>query len=170
MIQPGRDRFAVFCVALFAPVLAGACGGMAVKSGTPAPCTSGVLMHIPLGSSTAAMAAPTVKVCRNGSECYTSTFLPLPSTVNNGPPTQAMSDTVPITGTLWLNSDSSITIDIEWDFADQSLLVDGDHYVVTIADGAGVATTVLDKIAAYVRGAPGAADSGPTCVQATLGP
>jgi hypothetical protein len=142
---------------------------MAVKSGTPAPCTSGVLIHIPLGSSTAAMAAPTVKVCRNGSECYTSTFPPLPSVVNNGT-IQAMSDTVPITGTLWLNSDSSITLDIEWDTADESQLVDGDHYVVTIADGAGVATTVLDKIATYVRSAPGVADSRPICLQATLSP
>jgi hypothetical protein len=81
-----------------------------------------------------------------------------------------MSSTADITGTLWRNSDSSITLDIEWDIADQSLLVDGDHYVVTIADGAGVATTVLDKTATYARSAPGAADSGPICLQATLSP
>jgi hypothetical protein len=113
------------------------------------------------------MVAPTVKVCRNSSECYTSVFPRLPSAVNDGT-NQAMSDTVPITGTLWLNSDSSITLDIEWDVADESQLVDGDHYVVTIADGAGPATTVLDQIATYTRSSPGVADSGPTCLQASL--
>ena len=81
-----------------------------------------------------------------------------------------MSPTADITGTLWRNSDSSITLDIEWNIADESQLVDGDHYVVTIADGAGLATTVLDKIATYVRSAPSAVDSGPTCAQATLSP
>jgi len=118
--------------------------------------------------SVGAMAQPTVSVCRN-SECYTSAFPPLPSG-SGGSPQVAMSSTADITGTLWRNSDSSITLDIEWDIPDESQLVDGDHYVVTIADGAGVATTVLDKIATYARSAPGAADSGPTCVQATLSP
>jgi hypothetical protein len=39
---------------------------------------------------------------------------------------------------------------------------------VTIADGAGPATTVLDQIATYTRSSPGVADSGPTCLQASL--
>jgi hypothetical protein len=81
-----------------------------------------------------------------------------------------MSTTADITGTLWHNLDGTITLDIEWNIVDESQLVDGDQYVVTIADGAGPATTVLDKTATYVRSAPGVADSGPTCLQATLSP
>jgi hypothetical protein len=163
MIHPRRDRLAILSVALLAPVLAGACGGLAAKS-APVPCTSGVWLHIPLDLKVGAMAEPNVSVCRN-SECTTSVFPPLPS----GWP-QAMSTTADITGTLSRNSDGTITLDIEWNIADESQLVDGDHYVVTIADGAGLATTVLDRIATYSRSASGPADSGPTCLQAILSP
>jgi len=169
MIHPGTGRFVLMCFAILAPLLAGACGGSGPRSDTPAPCTSGVWLHVPLAPSTAAMAAPTVQICRNVTLCYTSTFPPLPSRVNDGF-TQNMSDTVPITGTLWLNSDGSITLDIDWTFGDPSLLQDGDHYVVTLANGTGIATTVLDKTATYQMSAAGIADSGPTCLQATLTP
>jgi len=116
------------------------------------------------------MAAPTVQVCRNGTSCYTSTFPPLSGALNDGPPQQSMSDTVQMMGTLWLNSDRSVTLEIEWRFDDESLLQNGDRYVVTLADGTGVATTVLDTPATYERSAPGVADSGPTCLQAVLTP
>jgi hypothetical protein len=166
MTHLGGDRFAILWVALLASVLAGACGGMGVKNGSPAPCTSGALLDISLASSVGAMVLPTVSVCRN-IVCYTSAFPPVPAIPDRGT-IQAMSDVAAITGTLWRNSDSSITLDIEWRIDDESQLADGDHYVVTIADGAGVATTVLDTTATYARSAPGAVDSGPVCLQATL--
>jgi hypothetical protein len=113
------------------------------------------------------MVQPTVTVCRN-SVCYTSVFQQLPTSGVGGTPEQAMSDVAAITGALWRSSDGSIALDIEWRIDDQSQLVDGDHYVVTLADGPGVATAVLDKTATYVMSAPGVADAGPICLQATL--
>lgn len=165
MTHLGRDRFAILCVALLAPVLAGACGGMGAKNGSTAPCTSGAWLHMLLDSSVAAMAQPTVSVCRNGG-CYTSAFPALP--IVSGGWAQAMSTTADITGTLWRNSDGSITLDIEWNTLDKSQLVDGDRYVVTLADGAGPATPELDQTATYVTSGSGAADGAPTCLQAKL--
>jgi len=152
---------------MLAPVLAGGCGDSSPKSQPPAPCTSGAWLHISLSSTVATLAQPTVTVCRN-SVCYTSVFQQLPSIGSGGTPEQAMSDTAAITGTLWRKSDGSVSLDIEWRIDDQSQLVDGDHYVVTLADGAGTATAVLDKTATYVMSAPGVADAGPICMQATL--
>jgi hypothetical protein len=154
------------CLAMLAPVLASACGDSSPKTQAPEPCTSGALMHIPLQSNVVAMTQPTVTVCRN-SVCYTSVFPQLPSTGSSGN-VQAMSDTAAITGTLWRNLDGTVTLDIEWRIDDQSQLVDGDHYVVTLANGAGAATAVLDKTATYAMSAPGVADAGPVCLQAKL--
>jgi hypothetical protein len=163
MTHPGRDRFVLVCLAM----LAGACGDSSPKSDAPTPCTSGAWLHIALSSTVATMAQPTVTVCRN-SVCYTSVFQQLPSTGSGGTPEQAMADAAAITGTLWRSSDGSVSLDIEWRIDDQSLLVDGDHYVVTLADGAGAASAVLDKTASYAMSAPGVADAGPVCLQTTL--
>jgi hypothetical protein len=165
MIRPGSDRFAILCVALLAPVLAGACGGLAARSDTPTPCSSGVWLSIVLPAAVGTMTQPTVSVCRN-SECYTSAFPALP--LATGGWSQAMSTTAYITGTLWRNPDNSITLDIQWDVVDASQLVDGDHYLVTIADGTGAATSVLDSLATYVRSGSDVIDSGLSCLQATI--
>jgi len=167
MTHPGRDRFVLIGLAMLALALAGACGDSSPKADLPTPCTPGAWLHISLSSAVASMAQPKVTVCRNSS-CFTSIFQQLPSSGSGGTPEQSMSDTAAITGTLWRNLDGSVSLDIEWRIDDQSLLVDGDHYVVTLADGAGVATAVLDKTATYVMSAPGVADAGPICLQATL--
>jgi hypothetical protein len=168
MICPGRDRFALVCLALLAPALAGACGGSKAPDVCAlASCTSGASLQISLSSSVAAMTQPKFTVCRNDVACYDWLPGPLPSTGSGGT-VEAISTVADITGTFWRNSDGTVTLDIEWAIADESQLVDGDHYVVTLADGTGAPTTVLDKLATYVRNAPGGADCGPVCLQVTL--
>jgi len=168
MIHPGTDRFVIICLTVLAPVLAGACGDSAVKNNSPEPCTSGAWLHIPLDPSVVTMAEPKVSVCRNG-ECHDWDPMPLRSTGSNGD-YESFPSAAWIIGTFWHNSDGSVTLDVQWSVVDESQLQDGDHYVVTLADGNGVLSTVLDQIAVYARSAPGPADSGPTCLQATLTP
>ena len=114
------------------------------------------------------MAQPKITVCRND-ECHAWAPAPLPNTGSGGD-YESFPDAVWITGTFWHNSDGSVALDIQWSATDESQLQDGDHYLVTLANGTGSATTILDKTAAYQMSAPGIADSGPTCLQATLTP
>ena len=168
MMHPQKDRLVLMGLAMLAPLLAGACGGSGDKSGPPAPCTSGAWLHIPLDPGVVAMTQPKIRACRND-ECHDWAPAPLPSTGSQGD-NESFPDAVWITAQFWHNSDGSVTLDIQWTILDESQLQDGDHYVVTLANGTGTASTVLDQIATYVRSAPGEADSGPTCLQATLVP
>ena len=161
-----RFRFVFACLVSLAPVLAGACGGSGAKSDTPLPCTSGAWLHIVLDPSVATMAQPKITACRNDA-CYDWAPAPLPSARADGA-WGTFPDAVWITGYFWHNADGSNTLDIQWTIIDESQLQDGDHYVVKLANGTGVATTLLDQTATYVRSSPGVADSGPTCMQATL--
>ena len=112
------------------------------------------------------MAQPKITVCRND-VCYVWSPAPLSPSVTGGS-TEAITTEAALTGTFWHNSNGTVTLDIEWTINDESQLADGDHYVVTLADGAGAATTVLDQTATYVRNAPGGVDCGPVCLQVTL--
>ena len=115
----------------------------------------------------ATIVQPKIKVCRNEVTCYLWSPAPLNPNKTGGS-IEAISQDAAITGTFWHNSDGTVSLDIEWTINDESQLVDGDHYIVTLADGSSVPTTVLDKTATYVRNAPGGADCGPVCLQATL--
>ena len=168
MMHPGRLRYVVACLASLASVLAGACGGSGNKSDTPLPCTSGAWLHMVLAPSVATMAQPKITACRND-ECYDWAPAPMPSARGDGA-WGNFPDAVWITGYFWHNSDGSYALDIQWMSVDESQLQDGDHYVVKLANGTGVATTLLDRTATYVRSASGVADSGPICLQATLTP
>jgi hypothetical protein len=95
--------------------------------------------------------------------------LPAPlSPTQTGGSTEAITPDAAITRTFWHNSDGTVSLDVEWSINDESQLIDGDHYVVKLADGAGAATPVLDSLATYVRNAPGGADCGPVCLQVKL--
>jgi hypothetical protein len=109
---------------------------------------------------------PKITVCRND-VCYIWSPAPLLPTQTGGS-TEAITPDAAITGTFWHNSDGTVSLDVEWSINDESQLIDGDHYVVKLADGAGAATTVLDRLATYVRSAPGGADCGPVCLQVKL--
>ena len=168
MTHPGRARFILLCLAMLAPVLAGACGGSKqVDVCALASCTSGASLQVSLPSSVATIIQPKIKICRNEVTCFLWSPAPLDPTKTGGS-TEAISPDAVITGTFWRNSDGTVSLDIEWTINDESQLVDGDHYVVTLADGASVPTTVLDKTATYVRSAPSGADCGPVCLQARL--
>ena len=151
---------------MLAPVLAGACGDSKhVDVCSLASCTSGASLQMSLSPSVASMTQPKITVCRND-VCYVWSPAPLP--MQTGGSTEAITPDAAITGIFWHNSDGTVSLDVEWAIGDESQLVDGDHYVVKLADGAGTATTVLDKTATYVRNAPGGADCGPICLQVTL--
>jgi len=161
-----RDRFVLVCFATLAPVLAAACGGSErANVCVLATCSSGASLQVSLASSVAALTQPKITVCRND-VCYDWLPAPLSPTISGGT-TEGISNAAAITGTFWRNSDGTVSLDIEWTINDESQLVDGDHYVVKLADGAGVATTILDKTATYTRRAA-LGDCGPVCLQATL--
>jgi len=159
-------RWTVIGLAVLAPLFFVACGGS--KATTKTPCSSGAWLHIPLDSSVAAMTQPTITVCRNGA-CYPWAPQPLPTTGSGGTEEAipAGTTTDSIKGTFWRNADGTVTLDIEWWVTDPTVLVDGDRYQVTLADGTDPATTILDKSATYAASGP---SGGPTCPQATLSP
>ena len=168
MSHPGRDRFVLLCLAMLVPVFAGACGDSKhVDVCALASCTSGASLQVSLTSSVATLTQPKITVCRNEVTCYLWSPTPL-DPMKTGGDIEAISPDAAVTGTFWHNSDGTVSLDIEWAISDESLLVDGDHYVVTLADGAGAPITILDKTATYARTAPGGADCGPVCLQVTL--
>ena len=151
---------------MLAPVLAGACGDSKhVDVCALASCTSGASLQMSLSPSVVSMTQPKITVCRND-VCYVWSPAPLPA--KTGGSTEAITPEAAITGTFWHNSDGTVSLDVEWAMGDESQLIDGDHYVVKLADGAGAATTVLDQPATYVRYASGGVDCGPVCLQVTL--
>lgn len=167
MTHPPKHRFVRLGLALLALVLAGACGdSKPVDVCALASCSSGASLQVLLASSVASLTQPKITVCRND-VCFDWSPAPLSPTVTGGT-TEAIPSAAAITGTFWRNSDGTVTLDVEWIINDESQLVDGDHYVVRLADGAGTPTTLLDKTATYTQSAPGGADCGPVCLQVKL--
>jgi hypothetical protein len=167
MNHSGRLQFVLAGLATLATALACACGDSKhVDVCALASCTSGASLQISLSPSVASMTQPKITVCRNAG-CYVWSPAPLSPTKTGGS-TETIAADAAITGTFWHNSDGSVSIDIEWTISDESQLVDGDRYVVALAEGAGAATTVLDKPATYLSNAAGGADCGPVCLQVTL--
>lgn len=166
MFHRRKDRLVLVCLATLAPVLAAGCGGSEPANVCAlATCSSGASLQVALAPSVAALTQPKFTVCRN-EVCHDWLPAPLPP-AGSGGTTETMANDAAITGTFWRNSDGTVSLDIEWTINDESQLVDGDHYVVRLADGAGAATTILDKTATYTRRAA-LADCGPVCLQATL--
>ena len=120
-----------------------------------------------LTSSAASLAGTTVTVCRNA-ECYTATLPDVP-VAGGGGTGLFFSGTTFVLGTLWQNASGSIGLDLEWHL-DSSQLQDGDHYVVTFTNAAGVVTPVLDKTATYTQLPPSPEEcaGGATCSIANL--
>jgi hypothetical protein len=81
---------------------------------------------------------------------------------------QSITDQAQIFGTFWRYSDGTVTLDIEWRMSDETQLVNGDRYVITLANGSGAPTTVLDGTATYARTTSTGLDSGAACVEAKL--
>jgi hypothetical protein len=154
------------CLALAALAGVGACGGKDGKPSEPLPCASGALLHVQLSRTVASMTAPTFSICRNDT-CYPWAPAPL-SKLDDGTMLQPITNKAQIFGTFWLYSDGSVTIEIEWRVIDESDLHDGDHYVITLANGSGAPATVLDGIATYARTTSTGLDSGVACVEAKL--
>jgi hypothetical protein len=113
------------------------------------------------------MTAPTFSICRNDT-CYPWTPSALPTSGSGGPPSEYITDQALVFATLWRYSDGSVTLEIEWRVSDETQLVDGDHYVITLANGSGAPVTVLDGTATYARTTSTGLDSGAACVQAKL--
>ena len=161
-----RQRSWVFVLAVLASV--GACGGKDGKSSQPLPCASGALLHVQLSPTVASMTAPTFSVCRNET-CYPWTPAPLPPSGRDGDGTSGyITDQASVFATLWHYADGSVTLEIEWRVSDQAELRDGDHYVITLANGSGAPAIVLDGIATYARTTSTGLDSGAACMEAKL--
>lgn len=145
----------------------GACGGTEGASNVPA-CFPGALLHAQLSPNVATMSQPTFSLCRNDVACYAWTPAPLPKTGSGGDSEYVAVPAVSpfsILATLWRNKDGSVTLDVEWRTADASLLANGDHYVVTLADGAGTPVPIFDKTAVYESAT---SDNGAVCLEAKL--
>jgi hypothetical protein len=118
------------------------------KSCVPSKCASGALMTIPLASTASGLTGASVTACRN-TECYTAQLPAVPA-AGDTEATLYFTGTAYVLGALWQDSSRAIGLDIEWLASSSPLPVqDGDHYVVTLTSAAGVATTVLDKVATY---------------------
>ena len=151
--------------ALAALVTVGACGGKDGKPSEPLPCASGALLHVQLSPTVATMTAPTFSICRNNT-CYP--WAPAAAPKLGDGTTESITDQAQILGTFWRNSDGTVTLDVEWRTGDETQLADGDHYVITLANGSGAPATVLDEIATYARTTSTGLDSGAACVEAKL--
>ena len=165
MIQDHKHRWLAFGSAALVATFLAVCGGC--NPCVPSRCTSGALMTIPITSSAASLAGTTVTVCRNA-ECYTATLPDVP-VAGGGGTGLFFSGTTFVLGTLWQNASGSIGLDLEWHL-DSSQLQDGDHYVVTFTNAAGVVTPVLDKTATYTQLPPSPEEcaGGATCSIANL--
>ena len=169
MIRTGSYRLFVLGSAALAAGLFTTCGGIETSNTCgKLTCTSGALLHIPLGSNAASLVGATATACRNG-ECYVWPLPSLPATGSDGI-TAILPGATSVFGTFWLNADKSITLDVEWRMDDASQVQDGDRYVVTLTDAAGTPTTLLDKTAAYQTLAPNGDACAPVCSYADLVP
>ena len=164
MTRSRQCRLLGFALAALATV--GACGGKDGKPSEPLPCASGALLHVLLSPTVATMTAPTFSICRNDT-CYPWAPGPLPTSGSGGPPSEYIDQSL-VFATLWRYSDGSVTLDVEWRVSDETQLVDGDHYRITLADGSGAPAPVLNGIATYVRTTSTGLDSGAACVEAKL--
>lgn len=162
----GFETCRVLGFAAAALVSFGACGGKEGRS-TPASCFSGALLKTQLSANVATMARPTFSICRNETTCYAWAPSALPVSGSGGT-SEYVTDKASVFATLWRDSQGSVTLDVEWRTNDPSELRDGDHYVVTLAEGAGAPTTVFDKTALYSRITSTGLDSGTACLQAKL--
>jgi hypothetical protein len=163
-----RQCFGVFvCLGLAALASVGGCGGGNGKPSEPLPCASGALLHVLLSPNVAAMTAPTFSICRNAT-CYAWTPAALLPASGSGGTTESVAAPEQILASLYRNSDGTITLDVEWHVSNETLLADGDHYTIRLADGSGAPAIVLDGIATYTRTTSTGLDSGAACVQAKL--
>jgi hypothetical protein len=129
-----------------APLALGlACGGS--DKCVQSKCISGAWLHVPLATTASGLAGMSVSVCRNA-ECY-SASLPALLPADSTGASVFFPATTTVGGNLWQQVDGSVVLDLEWHVDDASQTVDGDRYVVTLTSAIGVATTVLDKTAAY---------------------
>jgi hypothetical protein len=165
MTRSRQCSWGFFAFVLAALVSVGACGGKDSKPSEPLPCASGALLHVLLSPTVATMTAPTFSICRNDI-CYPWAPAAL-SKLDDGT-MESITDQAQIFGTFWLNSDGTVTLDVEWRVSDETQLVDGDHYLITLADGSGARVPVLNGIATYVRTTSTGLDSGAACVEAKL--
>ena len=172
--MPSRRVAFFYLAAALAPLLAATnCGDSTPQGCKTETCTSGVWIHLPLTVVASALDQAKVTVCRNG-ECHD--WL-LPSLPAGGQ--EAFPDAPFLMGALWLNSDQSITLDIQWTLDPSSggagidagtPMVDGDHYVVILTSSGGLTSTLLDQVAAYHPYAPNGPECPPICTQAVLSP
>lgn len=149
-MQGKKLRWLAFGAAGLAGLVLGTCGGMDT-CGEPK-CVSGAWMHIPVGAAPATLVGTTVQVCRND-ECYLAAMPDLPTAGGAGA-TLYFAGATFVLGTYWQEADESIGLDLEWRVAGPEEAADGDHYVVTFVDAAGIASTMLDKIAVYRQSEP----------------
>jgi len=169
MIRTGSHRLFVLGLAALAAGIFATCGGVETSNTCgKLKCTSGAALHVALGSDAASLVGATASVCRN-TECYAWPLPSLPAKGSDGT-TAIFPGATSVYGTFWLNANMSITLDIEWRVDDASQVQDGDHYVVTLTDAAGTATTILDKTATYQSLAPNGDGCAPVCSYADLVP
>jgi hypothetical protein len=168
MISMERRRSLAFTSAALGTAFLALCGCSDSQSCTTAGCSSGAWLHIPLSADVAGQANSTVTVCRS-TECY-SAALPAVPDAGSGGASLIFSSAAAVVGTLSQNADQTLVLDLEWYLADASQAQDGDHYVVTFTNLAGVTTTLLDKMAAYQTVAPNGETCGPICSAVELTP
>jgi hypothetical protein len=164
-------RRAILCLAGLASLLAADCGDSAPQGCGTETCSTAVWIHIPIAEAASILDQAKVAACRND-ECHD---WQLPSLPEGGE--EAFPSAPFLTGTLWLNPDQSITLDIQWTFEPSpgdidagTALADGDHYVVILTTSAGLASILLDRTATYHPYLPNGPDCPPECTQAELSP
>jgi hypothetical protein len=137
------------------------------KTCTTANCTAGASMQIDMQSTASSLVGQTVTVCRNA-ECY-SAVLPAPPPANSTSPF-SFAGTTSVAGEVWSLSDQTTRLDLEWLLPKDGQPPSLDRYTVSLTDGSGVSSTLLDKTAAYQKESPNGDECGPVCWHASLAP
>ena len=137
------------------------------KTCNEAGCISGASVSINMQSSPGSLAGQTTAVCRN-TECY-SALLPTVSSASSAS-RFTFAGTTQVEGELSALPDQSTRLLIKWRNMDETLPQSTDRYTVSLTDGAGSSSKLLDETAMYLKLSPNGDDCGPICWYADLSP
>ena len=137
------------------------------KTCNEAGCITGASMGIKIQSSPGSLAGQTATVCRN-TECYLA-LLPITSSASSVS-RFTFAGTTQVEGELSVLPDQSTRLLIKWRNMEETQPPSTDRYTVTLTDGAGTSSKLLDETATYLKLSPNGDDCGPICWYADLSP